>query len=91
MLFEYLDKFLINGVTEEELEVIEGQKYKEVTEKLGITDPFWAEKLTKALVYMEIAKINLEAEGMKEKYEIYKEEFEKSLQQISFTIPVMRG
>jgi predicted P-loop ATPase/GTPase len=91
MLFEYLDKFLINGVTEEELEVIEGQKYKEVTEKLGITDPFWAEKLTKVLVYMEIAKINLEAEGMKEKYEIYKEEFEKSLQQISFTIPVMRG
>ena len=79
MVYEYSDRFLIDGIDETQIEDIEAKKYDFVLNRLNIDDSYYLEKLTKALVYMELAKRQLESEGMKAKYDIYKAEYEHFL------------
>jgi hypothetical protein len=79
MIYEYDDKFLTAGIDETEIENIEAEKYNFVLNKLNINDNYYLEKLTKSLVYMQLAKMQLEADGMKAKYDIYKAEYEHFL------------
>jgi len=76
MRYEYDDEFVTSFVDDTAIEKIETKSYIEIFEKYGISDSFYLEKLTKAKVYMELAKMNLEAEGMRDKYEVYKNEFD---------------
>ena len=75
VLYTYDDLFLTDGVDEATLENIEAEKYTFVLNKLGVYDNYYVEKLTRALVYMELAKMQLESDGMKAKYDIYKGEY----------------
>jgi len=75
MIYEYDDKFLTDGVEKSEIENIEAEKYNFVLNKLNVSDNYYLEKMTKSLVYMELAKKSLESEGMKAKYEVYKAEY----------------
>ena len=75
MIYEYNDKFLTDGVETTEIENIEAEKYNFVLNKLNISDNYYLEKMTKSLVYMELAKKSLESEGMKAKYDVYKAEY----------------
>jgi len=98
MLYEYDDEFLVSSIEEAELEKKENEAVIEI-EKLNILDEFYKEKLTKARVYMLLAREQLENEGMRDKYNIYEKEFNRylslsknnnSLSNIS-TIPLARG
>ncbi len=76
MIYSYEDEFLVGGVDTTELENIEAEKYNFVLNKLNVDDNYYLEKLTKSLVYMHLAKMQLESEGMKAKYDVYKAEYE---------------
>jgi len=97
MIYKYDDKFLTDGVEPAQIETIEAEKYDFVLNKLNINDNYYLEKLTKALVYMELAKQQLESEGMKAKYDVYKAEYEHFLKLATatgsevFNISVARG
>jgi len=98
MLYEYDDEFLVSSIEETEIEKKENEAIIEI-EKLNISDVFYKEKLTKARVYMLLAREQLENEYMRDKYNIYEKEFNRylrlsknnnSLSNIS-TIPLARG
>ena len=97
MIFEYDDKFLTDNVEPYVIENIEAEKYNFVLNKLNINDNYYLEKLTKSLVYMELAKKSLESEGMKAKYDVYKAEYGHFLKLVTatgtevFNISVARG
>ncbi len=97
MIYTYEDEFLISSISESELENIEAEKYNFVLNKLNINDNYYLEKLTKSLVYMHLAKMQLESDGMEAKYKIYKGEYEHFLRLATssiagaFNIPVRRG
>jgi len=96
MIYNYEDNFMISSIDNETLENIESEKYNFVLNKLNIDDNFYLEKLTKNLVYMELAKTQLESEGMKAKYNIYKAEYEHFLKLATsksgvFNLKVVRG
>jgi len=97
MRYEYDDEFIISGVDEVEIEKIENNAFIEINEKFGITDSFYLEKLTIAKVYMELCRRNLEANGMKDKYDIYKNDFDFYFKRTTKTsggignIPLVRG
>ncbi len=97
MIYKYDDKFLTDGVEPAQIETIEAEKYDFVLNKLNINDNYYLEKLTKALVYMELAKQQLESEGMKAKYDVYKAEYEHFLKLATatgsevFNISLARG
>ena len=97
MIYEYDDSFMVSGVESEIIENIEAEKYNFVLNKLNIDDNYYLQKLTMTLVYMELARLQLESEGMKAKYEIYKGEYEHFLKLATsagsevFTIKVARG
>jgi len=76
MIYTYEDVFLTDGVDAGEIENIEAEKYNFVLNKLNIDDNYYLEKLTKSLVYMHLAKMQLESEGMKAKYDVYKAEYD---------------
>jgi len=73
MLYNYEDNFLIKKVDDVLLQTLEDNAVAEAN-KLNIADEFYKEKFIKAKVYAKIALLNLEAEGMSEKYEAYKKE-----------------
>ena len=97
MIYEYNDEFLTDNIDDAQIENIEAEKYNFVLNKLNINDNYYLEKLTKALVYMELAKRQLESEGMRAKYDVYKAEYEHFLKLASatgsevFNISVARG
>ncbi len=97
MIYEYDDSFMISGVESETIENIEAEKYNFVLNKLNIDDNYYLQKLTMALVYMKLARLQLESEGMRAKYEIYKGEYEHFLKLATstgsevFTIDIARG
>jgi len=97
MIYEYDDKFLTDGVEPAQIETIEAEKYDFVLNKLNINDNYYLEKLTKSLVYMDLAKQQLESEGMKAKYDVYKAEYEHFLKLATatgsevFNISLARG
>ena len=85
MIYEYDDKFLTDNVEEAQIETVEAEKYDFVLNKLNINDNYYLEKLTKSLVYMDLAKKSLESEGMKAKYDVYKAEYDHFLKLASAT------
>ncbi|NPA63953.1 MAG: hypothetical protein GXO16_03155 [Epsilonproteobacteria bacterium] len=97
MQYRYEDAFLVKKVSEEELGQIELAAIEEA-QKLGITDAYYMERYVKARVYVEIAQRHIEADGMKEKLDVYKDEMDRyyrfsqtnSPSNIA-TIPVARG
>jgi len=97
MKYEYDDEFVTSGIDNIEIEKIENNVFIEINEKLGITDSFYLEKLTIAKVYMELCRRNLEANGMKDKYDIYKNDFDFYFKSATKTnggignIPLVRG
>ena len=93
MKYSYEDEFLVK---DENLEELENEALNEVINKLNITDEYFVEKLTKAKVYMNIAKLRLESDGMKEKFDAYKNEFDYYYKLATkksdvFNIAVLRG
>ena len=94
MRYEYTDTFLTKDIEITLLEKIEDAAIEEVN-RLNIFDEFYFEKLVTSKVYMELCKEQFEDEGVRKKYEIYKNEFERyyTLSQKSGinTIKISRG
>lgn len=76
MRYEYTDTFLTKDIETALLEKIEDTAIEEVN-RLNIFDEFYFEKLVASKVYMELCKEQFEDEGVRKKYEIYKNEFER--------------
>lgn len=74
MLYEYKDTFIVDSVDPNDLETQEIKAVKEI-DSLNITDATMKEKLVIYSVYMELALMQLEAEGMKDKYDGYSKEY----------------
>ena len=81
MRYAYDDEFLTVGIDEDTLLKYENEAFFEVTQKLNILDEFFVEKLVTAKVYMKIARLNLESDGMRDKFDAYKNEFDFYLKQ----------
>jgi len=94
MRYNYADTFLIKDIEIALLEEIEDSAIEEVN-KLGINDDFYFEKMVTSKVYMELCKEQFEDEGVRKKYEVYKNEFDRyyALSQKSGinTIKILRG
>jgi len=95
--YSYEDTFLRKKVDGSELEAIEASAMEEAN-RLGVIDPYYRERYVKARVYVEIAQRHIEAEGMKEKMEVYRSEMERyyrlaktSSPSSIATIPIARG
>lgn len=73
-IYTYTDSFLIDDV--DNLDDLESKCIIEVSKLTGSTDEFIVENLVVNRVYMLIAKENLEGDGYKDKYDLYKKEFE---------------
>lgn len=76
MIYTYSDKYLVNSVSAEELEAEELKAYQAVSE-IGITADPYLELLVRYSLYMELALMQLESEGMQEKYDGYSKEFSR--------------
>jgi hypothetical protein len=74
MIYTYDDDFL--ALNEEDLETIEGDTITEISKIYSGDDEFVKQKMIVCRVYMIIASKNLEGDGYKEKYDMYKKEFE---------------
>lgn len=97
MLYEYKDKFVVNSV---EPDTIDEQEQVAVAEidLLGVTDDTLRQKLVTYSVYMELCAMQLENEGMQEKYDVYSKEYTRyynmaktSTNTSISTIPLGRG
>ena len=95
-MMTYSDNFLISKVDSDTLAKIENDVKKEILEVEKITDNFLSNKLIISKIYITIALLNFESEGIKEKLEIYQKEFDyyykkaKNLKKIK-TIKIYRG
>ena len=76
MLYEYEDQFLIRKVDDAALQKLEDEALQQA-QKLSITDELYKKQYAQAYVYVQIAKRNIEADGMKDKYEIYSKELDR--------------
>jgi len=90
MRFTYKDTFLISKVTEEELQELEDKAYEEAV-RFNITDPYLLQDYVTSKVYVEIARLNIEAEGMDKKLEVYKNKLQEILKLIKSAQPVGFG
>ena len=78
MVYTYSDTFIVNSLPTYELEAHESDAIKEV-ESLNINEGYFKEQLVKCRTYMLAARDQIEADGMAEKYKIYKDEFDRTL------------
>ena len=85
MRYVYDDAFLVTGIDKETLLKYENEAFFEITQKFNILDEFFVEKLVIARVYMKIARLNLESDGMRDKFDAYKNEFDFYLKQAKNT------
>jgi hypothetical protein len=76
MKYDYKDSFITNGIDEIYIEALEEMAIYEVVEKYKIIDEFYIQKLVTSKVYMKLAQENLESEGMRDKFNFYKNEFD---------------
>lgn len=97
-IYAYSDSFIVDSVDSIEIDNAESKAIEEV-EKIGITDLFYKEKAVVAKVYITLATLQLENEGMSEKRKAYERDFKhyvslaktnSSTSNIS-TIPIVRG
>lgn len=96
--YTYNDSFIVDSVDATEIDNAEAQAILEV-DKIGITDEFYKEKAVVARVYVTLATLQLENEGMNDKRRAYEKDFNhyinlsktnSSTSNVS-TMPIMRG
>lgn len=85
MQYIYEDEFLTKDISEDKLTRLEDTAIKEV-DKHNIIDLFYFEKLVILKVYLELSKMNYEAEGMDKKYTILLVEYDTLLKELKETI-----
>ena len=81
MQYNYEDEFLTKNIDDEKLTRIEDTAIKEI-DKINITDMFYFEKLVILNVYIQLAKMNYEAEGIDKKYTILLNEYNTLLKEL---------
>jgi len=90
MRFDYKDTFLISKTTDEELQELEDRFYEEAV-RLGIEDPYLLQDYVVSKVYTEIARLNIEAEGMDKKLQVYEDKINEVLKLVKSAQPVGFG
>jgi len=97
-IYTYNDSFIIDSVDSVEIDNAEANAILEV-EKIGIVDEFYKEKSVVSKVYMTLATLQLDSEGMEQKRKAYERDFNhyitlaktnSSTTNVS-TIPIARG
>lgn len=78
MVYIYKDDFMVNSVDSTDLEKQEAHAIVEV-DLLNVVEEPYREKLVIYSVYMELALMQMEADGMMEKYNAYSKEFKRYL------------
>ena len=97
-IYTYNDSFIVDSVDSLEIDSAENKAVLEV-DKIGITDEFYKEKAVVSRVYVTLATLQLENDGMSDKRRAYEKDFshyinlaktKSSTSNIS-TMPIMRG
>ena len=97
-IYTYDDSFIVDSIDAAELDNEELKAIEEV-EKVGISDAFYKEKAVVSKVYIELSLMQLENDGMNDKYKAYKEKYKEyislaknnsSSANVS-TMPIARG
>ncbi len=81
--YEYTDTYITNSVPSDELDAAEAAALTDLG-KQGITDDYYLEQMTKCLVYISLATRQLEAEGMSDRVNQYRKEYDRFHQMNSF-------
>ena len=97
-IYTYNDTFIVDSVDPSELDKAEANAILEV-QKIGIADAFYKEKAVVSKVYVTLATLQLENDGMVEKRKAYESEFKHTVKLAKSnssttnvsTIPVARG
>jgi hypothetical protein len=76
--YTYHDSFLTNSLENSEIDRIELEAIDEV-DKLKIEDSDFKKRLVMSRAYMKMALLQLENDGMKDKYNAYKAEYQNTL------------
>ncbi len=76
MIYDYKDTFVTNSIDDEVLRDQEMRAISEV-DLIGVTKEPFREKLVTYSVYMELALMQMEADGMQEKYTGYRKEYDR--------------
>ena len=96
--YTYSDSFIVDSIDTADIDDAELKAIEEVT-KLNITDTFYIEKAVIAKVYMILATVQLDNEGMSDRLKAYSNEFKhytslaknnSSSSNVS-TMPIARG
>ncbi len=72
--YQYDDTFIINSVTEQELEDAETKALTNLG-KQGVVDTYYLEQMCIPLVYIDLAGQQLEAPEMMEKIDYYRKQY----------------
>ena len=78
MIYDYLDEFIVNSISNYEIEQYENEAIEQVS-KLGIEDDFFIKRLVVSRVYILAARSQFEADGMEAKHKIYTQEYKDAL------------
>lgn len=76
MIYDYDDDFVVNSIDDEVLEAEEIKAFEEIN-TIGVSSDAFKEKMIKSSVYMALALMQLESEGMQEKYDGYALEYKR--------------
>lgn len=76
LIYTYDDEFVINSIAPEKLDGAEADAIIEADALLVTAEPY-REKVVKAIVYMNFARLQLEAEGMKDKLDTYQKQYDQ--------------
>lgn len=68
--YTYDDTFVVDSVSQDTLDKAESDSVEEMA-KIGITDSFYLEKTVVFRTYVTLCAMQLENNGMKEKYDVY--------------------
>ncbi len=74
MQYQYTDIYVTNGVTTEDIEAAETNAINDI-EKQGIEDGFYVGNMVPCLVYIALATMQTEAEGMQDRINNYRKEY----------------
>lgn len=76
MIYDYKDEFMVNSVSDD---VLRDQEMRAISEAdlIGVTQEPFREKIVTYSVYMELALMQMESDGMSEKYTGYRKEYDR--------------
>ena len=75
MIYTYADTFVVNSIPIEELEDAETKALTNLDNQ-GVIDPFYLENMCKALVYIDLGGVQLEAgQEMMDKVDYYRKQY----------------